>query len=171
MRKILDFGRLGKIPLRITHNDTKFNNVLLDESDKALCIIDLDTVMNGYVHYDFGDSIRTTANTGAEDEKDLSRVRLNILLFEAFAKGFVSALAGQLNNAEIDNLAFSSGLMTFIIGLRFFTDYIDGDSYFRIHYPEQNLLRTRAQFKLLESMEEQYEDMQRIIDSIVRDCR
>ncbi len=170
MMKILDFGRLGKIPLRITHNDTKFNNVLLDESDKALCIIDLDTVMNGYVHYDFGDSIRTTANTGAEDEEDLSRVKMNVSLFEAFAQGFIQALAGHLTKDEIDNLAFSSGLMTFIIGLRFFTDYIDGDNYFRIHYPEQNLRRTRAQFKLLESMEEQYEDMQRIIEGIVRNC-
>jgi hypothetical protein len=171
MMKVLDLVRKGKIPLRITHNDTKFNNVLLDENDKALCIIDLDTVMNGYVHYDFGDSIRTTANTGAEDEKDLSRVSMNILFFEAFAKGFLSGLAGHLTHDEIDILAFSSGLMTFIIGLRFFTDYIDGDNYFKIHYPEQNLLRTRAQFRLLESMEKQYEDMQRIIDDIVRDCR
>jgi hypothetical protein len=171
MMKILDLVRLGKIPLRITHNDTKFNNVLLDENDKALCIIDLDTVMNGYVHYDFGDSIRTTANTGAEDEKDLNRVSMNILFFEAFAKGFLSELAGHLNHDEIDNLAFSSGLMTFIIGLRFFTDYIDGDNYFKIHYPGQNLMRTRTQFKLLESMETQYEDMQRIIEGIVRDCR
>ncbi len=171
MMKVLDLAGQGKIPLRITHNDTKFNNVLLDENDKALCIIDLDTVMNGYVLYDFGDSIRTTANTGAEDEKDLRKVSMNISLFEAFATGFLSQLAGHLKNDEKDILAFSSGLMTFIIGLRFFTDYIDGDNYFKIHYPEQNLIRTRAQFKLLESMEGQYENMQRIVDSIIRDYR
>ncbi len=171
MMKIHDLVRTGKIPLRITHNDTKFNNVLLDENDKALCIIDLDTVMNGCVHYDFGDSIRTVANTGAEDENDLSRVSMNILLFEAFARGFLSELAGCLNNDEIDNLTFSSGLMTFIIGLRFLTDYINGDKYFRIHYPGQNLARTKAQFKLIESMEVQYEHMQKKIDDIIRDCR
>jgi hypothetical protein len=171
MMKIHDLVRAGRIPLRITHNDTKFNNVLLDENDKALCIIDLDTVMNGCVHFDFGDSIRTVANTGAEDENDLSRVSMDIMLFESFAKGFLSELAGCLISDEIDNLAFSSGLMTFIIGLRFLTDYINGDKYFRIHYPEQNLARTKAQFRLIESMEEQYESMQRLIEDIARDCR
>ncbi len=171
MMKIHDLIMTGKIPLRITHNDTKFNNVLLDENDRALCIIDLDTVMNGCVHYDFGDSIRTVANTGAEDENDLSRVSMDIRLFEAFAKGFLSELAACLNSDEIDNLAFSSGLMTFIIGLRFLTDYINGDKYFRIHYPGQNLFRTKAQFRLIESMEEQYEHMQKKIDDIIRDCR
>jgi hypothetical protein len=170
MMKIHDLVKKGKIPLRITHNDTKFNNVLLDENDRALCIIDLDTVMNGCVHYDFGDSIRTVANTGAEDENDLNKVSMNILLFEAFARGFLSELAGCLNNDEIDNLAFSSGLMTFVIGLRFLTDYINGDKYFRIHYPGQNLARTKAQFRLIESMEVQYESMQRLIENIAKDC-
>jgi hypothetical protein len=171
MMKIPDLIKKGKIPLRVTHNDTKFNNVLLDEKDRALCIIDLDTVMNGCVHYDFGDSIRTVTNTGAEDENDLDRVSMDIGLFEAYAKGFLSEMAGHLNGDEIDNLALSSGLMTFIIGLRFLTDYINGDKYFRIHYPEQNMARTRAQFKLIESMEQQYEQMQGKIDDIIRECR
>ena len=167
MVKIIRLGREEKIPVRITHNDTKFNNVLFSKGDKALCIIDLDTVMPGYVHYDFGDSIRTTTNTGAEDEKDLSKVSMDIKLFKEFANGFLEETKTLLTKTEIDNLAFSGKLLTFIMGLRFLTDYIDGNNYYKIHFGSHNLQRARAQFKLLTSMEEQYEEMQMIIKKLV----
>jgi hypothetical protein len=168
MKTILKLGREGKIPLRITHNDTKFNNILLDENDKALCVIDLDTVMPGYVHYDFGDAIRTVTNTAAEDEKDLSKVEMNISLFEeAYARGYLSEAGKTLNNVEKEYLAFAPKLITYTIGVRFLTDYIDGDNYFKIHHPLHNLQRTRAQLKLVMSMEKQYEEMQKIIRKLV----
>ncbi len=167
MKVILKLGREGKIPLRITHNDTKFNNILLDENDKALCVIDLDTVMPGYIHYDFGDSIRTVANSSAEDEKDLSKVNMDIRLFEAYAKGYLSETNDTLNKVEKEYLAFAPRLITYTIGLRFLTDYIDGDHYFKIHHKHHNLDRARAQLKLVESMEEQYESMKSIISKIV----
>lgn len=164
MQRILKMGNDGKIPLRITHNDTKFNNVLLDQNDKELCVIDLDTCMPGYVHYDFGDSIRTTTNTGAEDEKDLSRVNMDINLFDAYTKGFLEKTRKLLKQDEINNLAFAGKLFPFIIGLRFLTDYIDGDHYFKIHHEHHNLQRARAQFKLLQSMEQQYKEMKAIVN-------
>jgi len=167
MKIILQLGREGKIPVRITHNDTKFNNILLDENDKALCVIDLDTVMPGYVHYDFGDAIRTAANTAAEDEKELSRVEMDINLFKAYAAGYLSETKNTLNPVEKDYLAFAPRLITFTIALRFLTDYIDGDHYFKIHHEHHNLQRARAQFKLVESMEEQYGNMRRIIESLI----
>lgn len=166
MGRILRLGQDGKIPERITHNDTKFNNVLLDHHDKGLCVIDLDTVMTGYVHYDFGDSIRTSANTASEDEKDLSKVKMDINLFEGYAKGFLKETKDALTRTEIDNLAFSAKLMPFIIGLRFLTDYIDGDNYFKTAYPDHNLVRARTQFKLVESAEEQFSRMEEIIRRI-----
>ncbi|MBI4979390.1 MAG: aminoglycoside phosphotransferase family protein [Spirochaetes bacterium] len=163
MQTILRLGRDGKIPLRVTHNDTKFNNVLLDANDKGLCVIDLDTVMPGYVHFDFGDSLRTVTNTAAEDEKDTSKVSMNIDLFEGYAKGYLSEAKDFLTPVEVDNLALAARVMTFIIGLSFLTDYIDGDNYFKIIFPEHNIQRTRAQFKLLSSMEEQYDEMRKIV--------
>jgi Ser/Thr protein kinase RdoA (MazF antagonist) len=163
MRIILQLGRKGKIPLRITHNDTKFNNILLDENDKALCVIDLDTVMPGYVHYDFGDSIRTAANIAAEDEKELSKVKMNIELFKAYAEGYLSETRNTLNDVEKEYLAFAPRLITYTIALRFLTDYIDGDNYFKIHHENHNMQRAKAQLKLVESMEEQYPEMQNII--------
>jgi Ser/Thr protein kinase RdoA (MazF antagonist) len=163
MKIILRLGKDSKIPLRITHNDTKFNNILLDENDKALCVIDLDTVMPGYVHYDFGDAIRTAANTGSEDEDDLSRINMDINLFKAYAEGYLSETARTLNDTEIEYLAFAPKLITYTIAVRFLTDFIDGDNYFKIHNELHNLQRARAQLKLLMSMEEQYEDMKRII--------
>jgi Ser/Thr protein kinase RdoA (MazF antagonist) len=163
MKIILKLGREGKIPLRITHNDTKFNNILLDENDKALCVIDLDTVMPGYVHYDFGDAIRTATNTAAEDEKDLSKVEMDINLFRAYAEGFLSETGRTLNKVEKEYLAFAPRLITYTIALRFLTDYIDGDNYFKIHHEHHNLQRARAQLRLVMSMEEQYGEMQKII--------
>jgi hypothetical protein len=167
MKIILKLGREGKIPSRITHNDTKFNNILLDENDKALCVIDLDTVMPGYVHYDFGDAIRTVTNTAAEDEKDLSKVNMNIGLFKAYAEGYLSETGETLNEVEKEYLAFAPRLITYTIGIRFLTDYIDGDNYFKIHHEFHNIQRARAQLKLVMSMEEQYGDMQRIIRQLV----
>ncbi len=163
MKIILQLGRQGRIPLRITHNDTKFNNILLDEHDKALCVIDLDTVMPGYVHYDFGDSIRTAANTASEDETDLSKVRMDIDLFRAYSEGYLSETGNTLNDTEKEYLAFAPRLITYTIALRFLTDYIDGDNYFKIHYASHNLQRARTQLKLVMSMEEQAEEMQNII--------
>lgn len=167
MKTILRLGREGKIPLRITHNDTKFNNILLDANDKALCVIDLDTVMPGYVHYDFGDAIRTATNTAAEDEIDLTKIRMDINLFEAYARGYLSETGSTLNSIEKEYLSFAPKLITYTIGARFLTDFIDGDNYFKIHHEFHNLQRARAQLKLVMSMEEQYGEMQRIIGGLV----
>jgi Ser/Thr protein kinase RdoA (MazF antagonist) len=163
MKTILKLGESGKIPLRVTHNDTKFNNILFDENGKAVCIVDLDTVMPGYVLYDFGDAIRTGANSCAEDEEDLSKVHIDLNLFEAYIKGYLSFASGFLNETEKEHLAFSAKFMTYIIGLRFLTDHIDGDHYFRIHFEKHNLQRARAQFRLLESMEENFSRMKDIV--------
>jgi hypothetical protein len=171
MKIILRLGREGKIPLRITHNDTKFNNILLDRNDKALCVIDLDTVMPGYIHYDFGDAIRTAANTAAEDEKDLSKVKMDIELFKAYSRGYLSETCSTLNGSEKEYLAFAPGLITYTIATRFLTDYIDGDNYFKISHEHHNLQRARAQLKLVESMEEQYGEMNKIIDCLIKDKR
>ena len=171
MKTIYNLGNEGKIPLRITHNDTKFNNILFDDEDKVLCILDLDTVMPGYIHYDFGDAIRTGANTGAEDDENLARVSLNIDLFKAYAQGFLEETHHFLNQYEIDNLAFSAKLFAFSQALRFLTDYIAGDVYYKIHHPKHNLQRTKAQFALLFSMEKQYDEMRLIISKISADLK
>ena len=166
MKVILRLGRENKIPLRITHNDTKFNNILLDQNDKALCVIDLDTVMPGYVHYDFGDAIRTAANTASEDENDLSKVRMDINLFKAYSEGYLSETVETLNDVEKEFLAFAPRLITYTIAVRFLTDFIDGDNYFKIHHPLHNLQRARAQLRLVMSMEEQYGEMMEIIGKL-----
>lgn len=163
MKIILKLGSEGKIPLRITHNDTKFNNILLDENDKALCVIDLDTVMPGYIHYDFGDAIRTAANTASEDEQDLSKIKMDISLFKAYSKGYLSEIGDTLNDVEKEYLAFAPKLITYTIAVRFLTDYIDGDNYFKTRHKLHNLQRARAQLRLVLSMEEQYESMKAII--------
>jgi hypothetical protein len=167
MKIILRLGKEGRIPLRITHNDTKFNNILFDENDKAMCVIDLDTVMPGYVHYDFGDAIRTATNMASEDEKDLSLVKMNIDLFRAYSEGYLSETSGTLNNAEKEYLAFAPLLITYTQAVRFLTDFLDGDKYFKIHHEHHNLQRARAQFRLIESLEEQYDEMKRIIRELV----
>jgi len=167
MKKIQQLGQAGFIPERITHNDTKFNNVLLDLNDKGLCVIDLDTVMQGYIHYDFGDAIRTSTNTADEDESDLSRVKMDLQLFKSFSEGFLKETGLLLNKTEVEHLAFSSRMMTFIIGLRFLTDYMDGDHYFKIQREDHNLSRARTQFKLVGSMEEQAQQMEDTINGIV----
>jgi Ser/Thr protein kinase RdoA (MazF antagonist) len=144
----------GRLPLRITHNDTKINNVLFDnQTGKAICIIDLDTTMPGSSLYDFGDMVRTTTSFAAEDETDLTKVRLELEMFRALADGYLEEARDFLTPSELDLLAFSGRLITFTIGLRFLTDFLEGDVYFRVHRPGHNLDRARSQFALVRSME------------------
>ena len=166
MKQILRLERAAQIPERITHNDTKINNVLFNAVGTAICVIDLDTVMPGYVHYDFGDGVRTVANQGAEDEEDLNKVELDIELFEAFSKGYLENTNQVLTQTEVDTLALSAKLMTFIMGVRFLTDYLVGDKYYKTQSPKHNLRRARAQFQLLTSMDQHYGEMKAIIKAI-----
>lgn len=157
----------GKLPLRVTHNDTKLNNVLIDaKSGKGLCVIDLDTVMPGAAVFDFGDSIRFGANTAAEDEKDLSKVSLSLELFEEYAKGFLKGCGGSLTQEELRMLPMGAKTMTFECGMRFLTDYLEGDVYFRTAYPEHNLVRCRTQFELVKDMERKFDRMGEIVKGI-----
>ena len=156
--------RDGKLPLRVTHNDTKLNNVLIDRATGAgLCVIDLDTTMPGLSINDFGDSIRFGANHSAEDEKDLRKVNFDIELYEVYTRGFLEGANGSLTPAELEYLPWGAKLMTLECGIRFLTDYLDGDNYFRIHYPEQNLDRCRTQFKLVADMEAQFQAMHDVV--------
>ena len=161
--------RDGKLPLRVTHNDTKLNNVLFDRTTgEGICVIDLDTTMPGLSINDFGDSIRFGANHSKEDEKDLSKVNFDIELYEAYTRGFLEGAKGGLTAAELEYLPWGAKLMTLECGIRFLTDYLDGDHYFRIHYPEQNLDRCRTQFKLVADMEAQWEQMHQIVKEIAK---
>lgn len=156
--------RDGKLPLRVTHNDTKLNNVLIDrDSGEGICVIDLDTVMPGLCAFDFGDSIRAGATTAAEDEADLSKVHFDLGLFEAYADGFLSAAGSALTPLELKTLPDGARLMTLEVGLRFLADYLNGDVYFRTAYPEHNLVRARNQFKLVQEMEEKRAGMDAVI--------
>lgn len=159
----LSFKEMG-IPLRITHNDTKINNILFNEQGRALCLIDLDTVMPGYVHYDYGDALRTLACSSVEDEADLSRVFFKFDLFKAFTKGYIREANRFLTSDETTLLPFAPLYLTFIIGLRFLTDYLNGDIYYKVHKSAHNLLRTRVQFRLFNSMEVQLQDIRKVID-------
>ena len=156
--------RDGVLPLRVTHNDTKLNNVLMDrDSGEGLCIIDLDTVMPGLSINDFGDSIRFGANHSAEDEKDLSKVNLDVSLFEAYTQAFLEGAGGTLTAAEIDHLPWGAKLMTFECGIRFLTDYLEGDVYFHTTRDGQNLDRCRTQFKLVSDMEAHWDELSEIV--------
>ncbi|MFO7613790.1 MAG: aminoglycoside phosphotransferase family protein [Bacteroidales bacterium] len=139
--------------LRPTHNDTKLNNILFDENGRGLCLVDLDTVMPGYAHFDYGDALRTMANTSIEDEKDLASVQFDQAVYESFTEGFLQATEGILTPDEIKLLPFAPIYMTFIIGLRFLTDFLNGDKYFRAHYDHHNLVRAMVQFRLVNEME------------------
>ena len=163
MRTILELGRAKKLPLRITHNDTKFNNVLLDSDDNVQCVIDLDTVMPGYVAYDFGDAIRTIINSAAEDEADLEKIVLNIPLFQAFTAGYLSEARDFLTETEIDSLISAVHLLPYMQAVRFLTDYINGDTYYKIAYPEHNLVRTKSQLKLVHELEVNNEKLTNIL--------
>ena len=154
----------GELPLRVTHNDTKLNNVLLDaKTRKALCVIDLDTVMPGSSLYDFGDSIRFGAATAAEDEKDLSKMEMSLDRFRVFTRGYVRACPG-LTAKELELLPMGAKTMTMECGVRFLTDYLDGDHYFAVHREGQNLDRARTQFKLVADMEKKWDEMRKIVE-------
>ena len=162
----------GRIPLKVTHNDTKLNNVLFDKATgKGLCVIDLDTVMPGSALYDFGDALRFAGSTATEDEKDLSKVEFDLEKFKMFTKGFVDAAKDSLNDYEIELLPFSVMLMTYECGMRFLADYIDGDVYFKVHYDGHNLDRCRTQFKLIADMEAKEQQMKDIVKEIIEECK
>lgn len=163
--KLCDMQAEGKLPLRVTHNDTKLNNIMIDdETRKAICVIDLDTVMPGLSVNDFGDSIRFGASTGAEDEPDLSKVSCSMELFELYTKGFVEGCKGSLTEEELDMLPVGAMTMTYECGMRFLTDYLEGDYYFKIHREGHNLDRCRTQFKLVKDMEEKWNQMNEIVN-------
>lgn len=162
--ELVDKLEAGILPLKVTHNDTKVNNVLIDDDTKlGVCVIDLDTVMPGLAAYDFGDAIRVGASTGAEDEKDLSKVNFDIDLYSCFAKGFIGGTGGLLSKDEIESLPAGARIMTLENGIRFLTDYLNGDTYFKIHRPEHNLDRCRTQLRMVEHMEREYDEMMRIV--------
>ena len=166
---VVDLQRAGKMPYRVTHNDTKLNNIMIDDnSGEAVCVIDLDTIMPGASVFDYGDSIRFGANTAAEDETDLSKVTLSLELFEAYTKGFLEGCAGKLTDVEVKMLPMGAKLMTFECGMRFLTDYLQGDTYFKIHKEGHNLDRCRCQFALVKDMEAKWDEMAKIVSDCAK---
>ncbi len=171
---MLGFWKLvedGVIPTRVTHNDTKINNILFDKSGDVLCAIDLDTVMASPALNDFGDAIRSYTNTGAGDDEDLDKVEMSLPMFEAYTEGYLSERGETLSESEIEWLAFSALYITYEQVLRFLMDYIDGDKYYKIKDADHNLRRTHAQYKLLCSMERQYDDMVSAVKRIASEYR
>ena len=165
MSVVMDKLKSGEMPYRVTHNDTKLNNIMIDnETRQALCVIDLDTIMPGASVFDYGDSIRFGANTAEEDETDLTKVSLSLPLFAAYTRGFLEGCAGSLTKTELEMLPWGAKLMTLECGTRFLTDYLDGDHYFRIHRPNHNLDRARTQFALVADMEKKWDEMKRIVE-------
>jgi Phosphotransferase enzyme family len=161
---LLDLHRAGKLPERITHNDTKINNVMIDhQTGEGLCVMDLDTVMPGLVLYDFGDLVRTTAISTAEDERDSSRVMMRLTMFEALVRGYLSSARDFLTKEEIAQLAFSGKLITFELATRFLADYLNGDVYFKVHRPRHNLDRFRVQAALVNDIDRQFSQMQEVV--------
>lgn len=166
--KIVDGLQDGSIPLRVTHNDTKLNNILMDEkTDEARAVIDLDTVMPGSMLFDFGDSIRFGASTAVEDEPNLDKVHFDISLFKAYAEGYCNAVKDSITPREAELLPYGAYLMTAECGMRFLTDYLSGDTYFATKYPEHNLIRCRTQMRLAAEMQAQFEQMSEIIRKIL----
>ncbi len=158
--RLLELQHAGRLPLRVTHNDTKLNNIMMDrKTGRGICVIDLDTVMPGLSLYDFGDSIRFGANTGAEDEVDLKKVSLDLSLYRIYKKGYLEGSKGSLTETEIEMLPAGAKLMTLECGMRFLTDYLNGDTYFKIHREHQNLDRCRSQFALAADMEKKWDAM------------
>lgn len=170
MCAVLTLIKEEHLPLRVTHNDTKFNNILLNERDRAQCLVDLDTVMPGYVAYDFGDAIRTLINTAAEDEGDLSKIGLNMPIFEAFTAGYLTESVEWLTEGEIKSICLSVPLFPYMQGVRFLTDYLQGDIYYKTHFEDHNLQRARAQFQLLRELEAQYEKIEDTIWETTNRC-
>lgn len=164
--EMLEFWKLveeGTIPTRVTHNDTKINNILFDEKGDVLCVIDLDTVLSSTALNDFGDAIRSYTNTGLEDDTDLDKVSMEMDIFRAYAQGYLSETKAFLTPIELDYLAFSAKYITYEQVLRFLMDYIDGDNYYKVKSPEHNLVRTHAQYKLLQSIESQFDEMKQVV--------
>ena len=166
---VMDLQRAGKMPYRVTHNDTKLNNIMIDDNTgEAVCVIDLDTIMPGASVFDYGDSIRFGANTAAEDETDLSKVTLSLELLEAYTKCFLEGCAGKLTDIEVQMLPMGAKLMTFECGMRFLTDYLQGDTYFKIHREGHNLDRCRCQFALVKDMEAKWDEMAKIVSDCAK---
>lgn len=161
----------GEIPTRVTHNDTKISNILFDKAGNVLCVIDLDTVLSSTCLNDYGDAIRSYANTGLEDDENLDNVNLDMKIFEAYTKGYLSETAKFLTQPEIDFIAFSAKYITFEQVLRFLMDYIDGDNYYKVKSSTHNLVRTHAQYKLLQSIETNYDEMCRIVDKLIKELK
>jgi Ser/Thr protein kinase RdoA (MazF antagonist) len=162
---LVDMLKRDEIPVRVTHNDTKFNNVMIDdETGEGICVIDLDTVMPGSTLYDFGDAIRSITNTAEEDEQDISKVNFSLEIFEKYVHGYTVPMRDTLTKREVEHLAFSARLMTLESGIRFLTDYLNGDTYFRTQRKSQNLDRCKTQFKLVQAMEENYNKMLEIVN-------
>ena len=162
--RLTDLAAVGKLPLRVTHNDTKLNNVLLDqETGAALCVVDLDTVMPGLAAYDFGEAVRTGACTAPEDERDLSKIQLSLPMYRAYAEGFLSQLGDTMTRDEVLSLPRGARMMTLENAMRFLADYLNGDVYFAVHRKDHNLDRARAQMTLLRRMEEHWDEMQSIL--------
>lgn len=155
--------REGKLPKRVCHCDTKVNNMMFDQDGKVLCVIDLDTVMPSFIFSDYGDFLRSAANTGDEDDKNLENVNFNMEIFKAFTKGYLESARSFLLPVEIENLPYAAALFPYMQLVRFLADYINGDTYYKIQYPEHNLVRSNAQFKLLQSIESQFSEMQKFI--------
>jgi Ser/Thr protein kinase RdoA (MazF antagonist) len=172
--EMLDFWKLvetGEIPTRVTHNDTKINNILFDKQGNVLCVIDLDTVLNSTVLNDYGDAMRSYTNTGLEDDENLDNVSMDLAIFEGFTRGYLSQTLSFLNEKELEYLAFSAKYITYEQVLRFLMDYIDGDNYYKTKSKEHNLQRTRSQYKLLTSMEAQYPVMCELIQKVVTELK
>jgi hypothetical protein len=170
--RLLDFVESGEIPIRVTHNDTKINNVMIDaHSDEAVCVIDLDTVMPGLALYDFGDLVRSATSPAAEDETDLSKVQMQMPMFEALVEGYLESAGAFINDTEIENLTHAGKLMTFEVGIRFLTDFLEGDIYFKTHRPGHNLDRCRTQLKLVERIEEREAEMNAFVRKVRRSSR
>lgn len=163
---IPDLIAKGSIPTRIVHNDTKFNNLIFSHEGRAIAVIDLDTVMPGSALFDFGDAIRTAANSAREDEANLENVKFDISIFEAFAAGYIESTQHLLTPVELENFPEAALFMTYIIGIRFLTDFLNGDVYFHTQYPSHNLIRARVQFELLRKMQQQLPEMKKAIERI-----
>jgi hypothetical protein len=162
---LVDARMKGELPERITHNDTKLNNVMIDDmTGTGVCVIDLDTVMPGLSLYDYGDAIRSISNKASEDEQDLRNVNFDLQVFDLYTHGYLDSVGSELTSQEKDHLAFSAILMTLECGMRFLTDHLQGDKYFKIHRDGHNLDRCRTQFKLVADMETHFDEMQRIVE-------
>ncbi|MEI7909365.1 MAG: aminoglycoside phosphotransferase family protein [Verrucomicrobiota bacterium] len=169
---LLDGIAAGLLPLRVTHNDTKINNVMIDAAtDEAVCVIDLDTVMPGLALYDFGDLVRSATSPAAEDERDLSKVQMQMPMFEALVAGYLDSASAFINDTEIEHLAFAGKLMTMEVGIRFLTDHIEGDVYFKTHRPNHNLDRCRTQLKLVERIEAHEAEMNAVVRKVYQTRR